>query len=171
MKKHVFPLVLSALMGLSFAVHAVDSSRQAEVAQRGSEVMPFNLKDTTHFFTKTSSGGTQRVVAKDVSNTEQIQRVRQHLQEIQVQFNKGDFSGPEHIHGMEMPGLAELKGAKPGQIVIGYKEVKGGAELVFRTSDSKLIQALHQWFDAQLADHGADAMEGHVHHHADMPKN
>jgi len=28
-----------------------------------------------------------------------------------------------------MPGLAELKAAKPGQIAIAYKDVKGGAEL------------------------------------------
>jgi hypothetical protein len=25
--------------------------------------------------------------------------------------------------------------------------------------------ALHQWFDAQLSDHGPDAMAGHLHMH------
>ena len=72
---------------------------------------------------------------------------------------------PTHIHGNNMPGLADLKAAKPGQIAIGYQDVKGGAELTYRTADASLVAALHEWFDAQLSDHGADAMAGHQHHH------
>jgi len=63
-----------------------------------------------------------------------------------------------------MPGLADLKVAKPGQIAIAYKEVKGGAKLTYKTSDIALVAALHKWFDAQLSDHGKDAVQGHVHH-------
>jgi hypothetical protein len=64
--------------------------------------------------------------------------------------------------------LAALKEAKPGQMDIAYKDVKGGAELRYKTPDTELVAALHQWFDAQLSDHGKDAMEGHAH--ADMMK-
>ena len=39
-----------------------------------------------------------------------------------------------------------------------------GAELTYRTADPKLVAALHKWFNAQLSDHGADAMAGHQHH-------
>jgi len=61
-----------------------------------------------------------------------------------------------------MPGLADLKNAKPGQISIVYQNVEGGAELIYKTSDASLVTALlHKWFDAQLSDHGNDAMEGH----------
>lgn len=35
-----------------------------------------------------------------------------------------------------------------------------GAELDYKTTDPKLVAALHKWFDAQLSDHGSDAMEG-----------
>jgi hypothetical protein len=63
-----------------------------------------------------------------------------------------------------MPGLAELRAAPPGQLTITYRDLPGGAELLFRTRDANLVAALHQWFDAQLGDHGADAMEGHLHH-------
>jgi hypothetical protein len=63
-----------------------------------------------------------------------------------------------------MPGLAELKSAKPGQIAIDYKDIKDGAELTYKTSDAKMLAALHQWFDAQLSDHGKDAVDGHAHH-------
>jgi hypothetical protein len=64
-----------------------------------------------------------------------------------------------------MPGLAELKSAKPGQVAIDYRDVDAGAELTYHATDAVLVAALHQWFDAQLSDHGADAMAGHMHHH------
>jgi hypothetical protein len=62
-----------------------------------------------------------------------------------------------------MPGLAALKAARPGQVAIEYRDVSGGAELRYRTADARLVAALHAWFDAQLSDHGADAMAGHHH--------
>lgn len=147
-----------------------NAQKQAEVAGRGKDVMPFSLEATTHVFTKTAEGGVQQVVAKKSANAPQVKLVRQHLQEIRDQFLKGDFSGPSHIHGQDMPGLADLKLAKPGQIVIVYKEVKGGAELAYNTTDASLVAALHKWFDAQLSDHGKDAMEGHVGHDEVMKK-
>jgi hypothetical protein len=146
-----------------------DAQRQSEVANRGKDVMPFTLAATTHIFTKDGQGGVQRVVAKKSSDAAQVKLVRKHLQEIREQFLQGDFSGPSHIHGQDMPGLAALKEAKLGQIDITYKDVKGGAELRYKTVDTELAAALHQWFDAQLSDHGKDAMEGH--NHANMMKN
>jgi hypothetical protein len=153
--------------GMDHAAHMTemaDAQRQAEVAGRGKDVMPFSLAATTHVFTKTAEGGVQQVVAKKSTNATPVKLVRQHLQEIRDEFLKGDFSGPSHIHGQDMPGLADLKLAKPGQIAIVYKEVKGGAELAYNTSDAGLVAALHKWFDAQLSDHGKDAMQGHAHH-------
>ena len=133
--------------------------------------MPFSLKATTHIFTKTGDGGIQRVVAKSATDTEQIKLVREHLRDIQEQFLKGEFSGPTHIHGAGMPGLAELEAAKPGQLAIDYKDVDAGAELSYRTANARLVLALHRWFDAQLSDHGADEMAGHHHHdHGAMMK-
>ena len=165
MKKFALPLVVCMTAGISLCAVAADAQRQAEVAKLGADVMPFSLKATTHIFTKTAEGGVQRVVAKNAADAQQVKLVREHLREIQTQFLKGDFSGPTHIHGAEMPGLAELKAAKPGQVAIDYKDVDAGAELTYRTADAKLVAALHQWFDAQLSDHGADAMAGHMHHH------
>jgi hypothetical protein len=143
---------------------AASEQRQADVAQRGTDVMPFNLAATTHIFTKTAQGGVQQVVVKQAGNAEQIELTRLHLQEIRDQFLKGDFSGPERIHGQDMPGLAALKAAQPGQIAISYRALKGGAELSFTTTNEALASALHAWFDAQLSDHGEDAMAGHAGH-------
>jgi hypothetical protein len=158
-------LVLLGLAAGSSVTAAADAQRQAEVAQRGPDVMPFSLAATQHVFTKTKQGGVQRVVAKRSSDTEQIKRVRAHLRDIQQQFLAGDFFGPAHIHGQAMPGLAELKAAPKGRLSIDFQEVPAGAELIYHTSDPAIVQALHRWFDAQLADHGADAMAGHHHHH------
>ena len=145
-----------------------DAHRQAEVAKRGKDVMPFKLSATTHIFTKNAEGGIQRVVAKKSSDKAQVKLVRRHLHEIRDQFLQGDFSGPSHIHGQEMPGLADLKAAKPGQIGIAYRDVKGGAELTYKTLNASLVAAMHQWFDAQLSDHGKDAMESHAQHEGMM---
>jgi hypothetical protein len=143
---------------------AASSERQAEVAQRGAQVMPFELAETTHVFTKTRNGLIQRVVAKEGADAAQTGLVRAHLREIRQQFLQGDYSGPAHIHGADMPGLKALQAAKPGQIAIDYRDVPKGAELRFRTVDPRLAKALHEWADAQLSDHGADAHEGHHHH-------
>jgi hypothetical protein len=141
-----------------------DTQRQAEVSRRGKDVMPFDLAATTHVFTKTPEGGVQQVVAKHSRDHTQVQSVRRHLREIRAQFLLGDFSGPSHIHGQDMPGLAELKAAGPGQFRIDYKDIDNGAALTYTTADAGLVAALHQWFDAQLSDHGKDAMQGHAGH-------
>jgi hypothetical protein len=164
MTKHLLAATLMALTVVPFSTYAADAERQADVAKRGADVMPFSLKATTHIFTKTSRGGTQRVIAKDAADAQQIQLVREHLHYIQAHFQHGDFAGPSHVHGTDMPGLNELKSAKPGAIAIAYRDVTGGAELSYRTADAGLVTALHTWFDAQVSDHGDDAMAGHMQH-------
>jgi hypothetical protein len=144
---------------------ASDPARQAEVSKRGAEVMPFELKATTHIFTKTDDGGVQEVVARNPRDTEQIRLIREHLRQIAREFRKGDFSAPAQIHGMAMPGLAELKRARPGEVDIRYQDLDNGGELRYSTRNVALVAALHRWFDAQLSDHGADAMAGHMHDH------
>ena len=136
--------------------------RQAGVAERGVDVMPFNLHDTIHHFVKNSEGGIQQVVARLPDNVDQVQLVRDHLKEIRERFLQGDFSGPAHIHGSDMPGLRELKESEPGQIKITYADIASGAELSYQTSNTRLVTALHTWFDAQLSDHGEDANDHHA---------
>ena len=104
------------------------------------------------------------MVAKEAADSAQVELVRQHLQEIRAAFLRGDFSGPVHVHGRDMPGLAELQAARPGQVAIAYRDIAAGAELTYTTAEASLVQALHQWFDAQLFGHGGDARAGHVQH-------
>ena len=166
MKPTIFftTLIVMAALAAPFKSFAVDRGRQAEVAQRGAEVMPFSLKATTHIFTKSDDGGSQQVIAKNPADSVQIRLIRAHLRRIQTQFQRGDFSGPARIHGTDMPGLAQLRAAKSGQILITYEDIKGGGKLTYRSDDTKLVSSLHAWFDAQISDHGADATDGHMHH-------
>jgi len=160
MRKQMLILLIGAIGSLPAAAMAADAQRQAQVAARGAEVMPFSLRATSHIFTRSADGGVQRVVARDAQDAAQVRRVRAHLQAIQTQFSRGDFSAPRQIHGSTMPGLAQLQAAA-GQITIQYQPVEGGAELIYRSANTPLVAALHDWFDAQVADHGSDAMAGH----------
>jgi hypothetical protein len=131
-------------------------SRQAEVAARGAQVMPFDLEQTTHVFQQLPDGGLQTVTAKDPANTEQIALIQAHLQEEAVRFRRGDFGDPATIHGQDMPGLADLK-AGATKIDVQYTALANGGQLRYATSDPALIMALHHWFAAQISDHGAHA--------------
>jgi hypothetical protein len=166
--KHTFPyplLLIALLLTVpAYSVEKASEQRLDEVVQRGSHVMPFNLEQTTHVFSKTEKGGVQQVVVKDPANTEQIKLIREHLTKIAHEFQQGDFSNPVKIHGDSMAGLDELRKAKSGQINIVYKELPDGAEIDYSTELPVLINAIHQFFDAQLSDHARHAISGHSTH-------
>jgi len=165
--KHLTAASLLIALSVTIPAHAAEKAseqRLDEVAQRGSHIMPFNLEQTTHVFSKTEKGGLQQVIAKDSSNIEQIKLIREHLSSISQEFMQGDFSDPAKIHGEGMPGLSELRTAQPGQIKIVYKELSNGAEIDYSTDNGKLIEAIHKWFDAQLSDHARHSISGHDSH-------
>lgn len=158
----LFVLLTAVVTSVAFAG---DPERQAEVAARGAGVMSFKLSATTHMFTKTPEGAIQQVVVKDPKDTDQVRLIRQHLSTVAKQFAQGDFSGPTEIHGAQMTGLAKLKEAKPGEIDVRYQDLLDGGQIAYSSHAPELVEALHQWIDAQLSDHGPDAQEGHEHHH------
>jgi hypothetical protein len=135
---------------------SVGADRQREVAERGREVMPFDLDRTTHHFAKTPDGGVQTVVADDPADAAQVALVRGHLRQEAERFRAGDFDDPAAIHGDQMPGLAALR-AGAGRITVRYAERPDGATLTYATAEPELVAALHQWFDAQVGDHGSHA--------------
>lgn len=130
-------------------------NRQAEVAARGEQVMPFDLERTTHSFTKTSTGGTQRVVSDD-GDEGQIGLIRAHLITEAEAFGRGNFGSPERIHGIDMPGLAVLRQAGSA-LSVAYIDTPMGGQITYATSRPEVVAALHLWFDAQTSDHGNHA--------------
>ncbi len=134
-------------------------ARQERVAEKGARVMPFDLEATTHVYEKTGNGGVQKVVADDPSDAGNVAAIREHLREEADAFSGGEFSDPASIHGEDMPGLAELE-AGAGRVEVRYEELPDGARIVLQSDDRELVGAVHEWFDAQLSDHGDDAEEG-----------
>jgi len=158
-------MVSALLVGLVAVVAACDSSgeelarRRADVAERGAQVMPFDLEATTHVFRKTSDGGIQIVVADDSRDVAQVALVQQHLEEERDNFARGDFDDPAVIHGHDMDGVAELRSGID-DIDVEYTERRDGGQLTYRTDRDDLIDAVHAWFDRQLMDHGSHAETG-----------
>lgn len=135
------------------------SERRREVAERGAEVMPFDLDATTHRFTKTPEGGVQVVVADDPDDVEQVALIREHLAEERDRFARGDFDDPAAIHGHDMDGVAELR-AGHDDVDVAYEERPDGAQLTYTSADPELVAAIHAWFDRQIMDHGHHAEGG-----------
>lgn len=131
-------------------------SRQDLVAERGAAVMPFDLDRTTHTFRKTETGGVQTVTINDPSDSDQVPLIRDHLEGEASLFARGNFSDPVSIHGADMPGVRELAAAS-GRVTIDYRELPDGASITFSSTDAALVDAIHRWFDAQVADHGRHA--------------
>jgi hypothetical protein len=136
------------------------SDTQAEVATRGAEVMPFDLETTTHEFLTTDDGGVQTVTVDPEGDAdEQVPLIREHLEAEAEAFRAGDFSDPVAIHGGDMPGVAALEDGA-ASVEVTYTEVDGGATVTYTTTDPALITAIHDFFEAQLQDHGAHATGG-----------
>jgi hypothetical protein len=90
----------------------------------------------------------------------QIALIQAHLKQESERFCKGDFSDPAKIHGESMPWLAELK-AGTSKIDVSYAALSDGAEIRYKAKDPKLVMAIHEWFAAQVSDHGHHA-SGHM---------
>lgn len=141
------------------ATHSPSASRQEEVARKGAFVMPFDLARTTHYFDDRPDGGIETVTANDASDAEQAALIRSHLAREAERFGRGDFSDPAAIHGADMPGMAALERAG-ARLRVSYREVPGGASVVYASADPAVVAAIHQWFAAQRSDHAAHA---HMH--------
>jgi hypothetical protein len=149
---------MSALMVTLGVVTLTGCARQAQVAARGAQVMPFDLEQTIHVFQRLDDGGRQTVTVKDPANAQQIALIQSHLEHEADKFRQGDFSDPAKIHGREMPGLAELSSGF-AQIDIRYTALPNGGEIRYTTANPSLVMALHHWFMAQVSDHGRHAMD------------
>lgn len=131
-------------------------AQQAEVERKGATVMPFDQQRAMHMFQQTPTGGVQTVLSRD-GDFAQIAAIRSHLRQEADKFARGDFSDPATIHGQQMPGLSVLKTA--GQnLRVAYQELPLGAQMTFTTHDPATVTALHDWFAAQVSEHGSHAM-------------
>lgn len=162
---------LIALGFLLFSAHSsaleTASPQQAAAVQQATEhVIPFDVDKTLQTFTKTVHGGIQHVVVKSADNVSEIKQIQAFLLKQANDFRKGDFSVTERIHGKDMPGLAPLKKAGIDDIRYEYQALGNGAQIHYSTEYPMLVQALHEWFDAQAKSHPAEVIPQHSQHHS-----
>ncbi len=149
-------------MLISLVSLSCGNDRVQEVAEKGAIVMPFDLERSTHVFEKIENGGLQQVYSDD-EDSEEIALIRAHLSEEAGRFAKGNFESPEAIHGKEMPGLEKMT-SHFEDITITYSDIENGGQILYQTEDSTLVVEIHNWFDAQLSDHGSHAQGQHRGH-------
>lgn len=128
------------------------TNRDQGVEEHSRDVMPFDLERATHTFEPRPDGLIETVVTNPPDPAE-IEAIRGHLRHEEVRFAAGDFSDPAHIHGEDMPGLAELR-AGYQRLTVTYTDVPAGGRLTYTTADPALVDALHRWGQAQTSDHG-----------------
>ena len=148
--------MVTAIIQLFAHSGTLAETKQQRVHHMSHHVMPFDMSKTIHVFRMTESGGVQKVLARDPSETDQILLIRQHLSHEAEKFGRGDYSDPTKLHGADMPGLAELR-SNPSKVKVSYSELPAGAQLTFEAKNLSTITAIHRWFGAQLSEHGADA--------------
>lgn len=153
-------IVFAAMLAAPLPVQS-ETERQHGVAERGAQVMPFDLEQTVHVFEPLEDGGLQRVTVKEGADGEQVALIQEHLREEAERFQAGDFRDPARIHGADMPGLTALS-AGAERIDVSYTALPAGGEIRYSARDPDLVAAIHRWFHAQVQDHGPHAT---MHHH------
>ncbi|WP_025772368.1 hypothetical protein [Thioalkalivibrio sp. HK1] len=161
--RSVFALCLFLPISIALvACGPAATDRRTIVAEKGAQVMPFDLERTTHIFEKLKGGGLQQVVSDDGDDA-QVRLIREHLSKESMRFSAGDFHSPAMIHGEDMAGLHELM-TGADRLTIVYGEIDGGAQILYLAHTPDLIEAVHAWFDQQVSDHGSHAhTRSHTH--------
>lgn len=162
---HLIPVGLFLFSAAAYALEEAIPKKAEEVQQHRRQEVPYDVDKTLQTFTKTVHGGVQHVVAKSADNKDQINLIQDYLRKLTNEFRKGDFSETERIHGTDMSGLAQLKKAETDDIIYEYKTLPEGAQIHYRTEYPQYVQALHEWFDAQMKEHGNDVVPEHMKHH------
>ena len=148
-------IVAAFVACLSGQALADDTKRQVEVEHNSEHVMPFDMNATMHSFVPNAKGGVQTVMVHD-GDPKQVALVRSHLRKEATAFAHGDFTDPASIHGGDMPGLKAMhEGAS--HITVQYAETQNGASITYSSNDPQLVTAIHEWFKAQVSDHGSHA--------------
>lgn len=163
--KTIILLTLALLAGVVEAKESEVPQSSPSVPAHG-QAAPYDRAQALESFSKTVHGGILHIVAKSANDAEQIRRIQHYLRQTAGEFQKGDFSSTERYHGPDMPGLAQMKAAQPGEIRYDFKRLPDGGQIHFSTEYAPLLTALHHWFDAQVAEHGGATLPGHSQHHA-----
>lgn len=134
------------------SAHSHDQ-HQADVNNRGDQVMGFDHNKTTHHFRLFSDGGVIEVEENDPEDATSRDQIRQHLSHIARMFAEGDFTSPMLIHSQTPPGVPVMKQLK-STIKYRFENTERGGRIRITTSNEGARSAVHDFLTFQIQDHG-----------------
>ena len=128
------------------------SEHDQMVMRNGEMAMGFSQTATTHHFLLMEDGGAIQVTANDAKDTDNRDKIREHLKMIAQQFKDGIFTTPFAVHGQVPAGVPEMDRLKD-KIDYTYEEVENGARVRIVTSDAKALAAILDFLRFQITEH------------------
>jgi hypothetical protein len=132
---------------------AAKDSSFAGVQARGGVAMGVDQYTSSHIFQPLRDGG-RIELQRDSDDSAGTAQIRRHMEQIAVQFSKGDFRLPGFVHAETVPGTATM-GHKRAAISYVVDSLPRGAALRLRSSDPEAIRAIHDFLAFQRSDHHA----------------
>ena len=137
---------------LTLARDSADSAF-ARVQARGHAAMGVDQYTSSHRFESLPDGG-RISLQRDPRDAAGVARIRSHMSEIALAFERGDFTLPGFVHDRGVPGTAVMA-ARGSRIGYAADTLPGGGQLRLQTSDPTAIAAIHQFLAFQRQDHRA----------------
>jgi hypothetical protein len=128
-----------------------DSAFRA-LQSRGKQVMGVDQYSSSHVFEDFEDGG-RVVLQRDVDDTAGTRVIREHMRDVAKRFTAGDFSLSEAVHDDHaIPGVETMRKVRTA-IRYAYRDLPRGGEVRITTSDSRAVEAIHQFLAFQRSDH------------------
>ncbi len=133
---------------------------RARITPRAFGIMGFDQQTATHRVVLTRSGGVMRVTANDAGDAETAADISRHLRILASEFRRGDFNGPEAVHGQTPPGVDNMRRLRD-KIIYTAHPIAGGAELIISSQDQRAIDAIHRFLQFQMQEHDTPVAFSH----------
>jgi hypothetical protein len=145
--------------GVSHEEHLKQMQKDAALKKRGADAMGFDQDATVHHFRLSPTGGSITVDVLRPGDTAMLIEIRKHLEQIAVDFARGDFGKPVATHAEIPPGVAVMQ-QRRAAIAYRYDETPLGARVLIETNDLKARSAVHAFLRYQIVEHKTDDPPG-----------
>jgi len=127
-----------------------------EVQQRTQQVVPYALDQTQLTFTRTVHAAFSML--SPISRQYPANKIDPGKStKMANDFRRGDFLWRTNTW-RRYAGASAVKKAETDDIKYEYKELPNGAQIHYSTEYPQYVQALHEWFDAQMSEHGNEVI-------------
>lgn len=128
------------------------SFNQTAMLERGNVAMGLNQTKIHHHFMSTTTGGEIMIMSANMSDTQTINEIKDHVKDIQYEFSHGNFTKPFYIHS-EFVTDTDVMTSKKNLIQYSIKDIDGGSLLILTTNDDELLNAIQQFMNFQSNQH------------------